>query len=91
MFEDVDSKDLVQKGCTFAGHSLGEQFVLAFVASNPTIAAIVYIFYRGVTMKRAIERDGQNRPNYVMCAVNPSRIIKTFNGTALWEVVDTVS
>ncbi|TFK78162.1 hypothetical protein K466DRAFT_607256, partial [Polyporus arcularius HHB13444] len=40
---------------------------------------------------RAVERDAQNRSNYSMCAVNPSRISKTFNDTALREVVDSIA
>jgi fatty acid synthase subunit beta len=56
------------------------------------ISALVdVVFYRGVTMQRAIERDAHNRSNYAMCAVNLSRISKTFTGAALREVVDTIS
>ena len=36
------------------------------------------IFYRGITMQRAVERDSENRSNYAMCAVNPSRVSPTF-------------
>ena len=42
-------------------------------------------------MQRAVERDSQNRSNYAMCAVNPSRISKTFNDAALREVVDSIA
>jgi malonyl CoA-acyl carrier protein transacylase len=49
------------------------------------------VFYRGITMQRAVERDAHNRSNYAMCAVNPSRISKTFTDAALREVVDTIS
>ena len=42
-------------------------------------------------MQRAVERDAHNRSNYAMCAVNPSRISKTFSETALREVVDTIA
>jgi fatty acid synthase subunit alpha len=41
-------------------------------------------------MQSAVERDSQNRSNYAMCAVNPSRISKTFNEAALREVVEIV-
>jgi hypothetical protein len=42
-------------------------------------------------MQRAVERDSLSRSNYGMCAVNPSRIGKSFTETALREVVDTIS
>ncbi|EEB88170.1 hypothetical protein MPER_14138, partial [Moniliophthora perniciosa FA553] len=42
-------------------------------------------------MQRAVERDSKNRSNYAMCAVNPSRISKTFSDAALREVVDTIA
>ncbi|EIM79193.1 uncharacterized protein STEHIDRAFT_28907, partial [Stereum hirsutum FP-91666 SS1] len=42
-------------------------------------------------MQHEVERDSQNRSNYAMCAVNPSRISKTFNDAALMEVVDSIS
>ncbi|KAJ3517947.1 hypothetical protein NLJ89_g178 [Agrocybe chaxingu] len=49
------------------------------------------VFYRGITMQRAVERDSENRSNYAMCAVNPSRISPTFSDAALREVVDTIA
>ena len=42
-------------------------------------------------MQRAVERDAQNRSNYAMCAVNPSRVSKTFTDAALREVVDDIA
>lgn len=42
-------------------------------------------------MQRTVERDAHNRSNYAMCAVNPSRISKTFNDAALREVVDDIT
>lgn len=42
-------------------------------------------------MHRAVERDSENRSNYAMCPVNPSRISKTFNDAALREVVDSIA
>ncbi|KAG8716660.1 3-oxoacyl-[acyl-carrier-protein] synthase [Ceratobasidium sp. 394] len=91
-FEDMKSKGLVQKDCAFAGHSLGEYSALASIADVLPVSALVdVVFYRGITMQRAVERDAQNRSNYAMCAVNPSRIGKTFSDAALREVVDSVS
>jgi hypothetical protein len=34
------------------------------------------VFYRGLTMQVAVERDAEGRSNYGMCAVNPSRVAK---------------
>ncbi|KAH8117927.1 fatty acid synthase [Phellopilus nigrolimitatus] len=91
-FEDMRSKGLVQNDCAFAGHSLGEYSALASIADVLPIASLVdVVFYRGITMQRAVERDELNRSNYAMCAVNPSRISKTFNDAALREVVDSIS
>ncbi|KAI0749711.1 fatty acid synthase [Daedaleopsis nitida] len=91
-FEDMRSKGLVQKDSAFAGHSLGEYSALASIADVLPISALAdVVFYRGITMQRAVERDAQNRSNYAMCAVNPSRISKTFNDAALREVVDNIS
>ncbi|CAE6423597.1 unnamed protein product [Rhizoctonia solani] len=91
-FEDMKSKGLVQKDCAFAGHSLGEYSALASIADVLAISALVdVVFYRGITMQRAVERDEHNRSNYAMCAVNPSRIGKSFNDAALREVVDSIS
>lgn len=91
-FDDLRSRGLVQEGCPFAGHSLGEYSALASIADVLPISALVdVVFYRGITMQRAVERDAQNRSSYGMCAINPSRIGKSFSEAALREVVDAVS
>lgn len=91
-FDDMRSKGLVQPDCAFAGHSLGEYSALASIADVLPISSLVdVVFYRGITMQRAVERDAQNRSNYAMCAVNPSRISKTFNEAALREVVEVIA
>lgn len=35
----------------------------------PISALVDVVFYRGLTMQRAVQRDEQNRSNYGMCAV----------------------
>ncbi|PPQ94469.1 hypothetical protein CVT25_001102 [Psilocybe cyanescens] len=91
-FEDMRVKGFVQKDCAFAGHSLGEYSALASIADVLHISALVdVVFYRGITMQRAVERDSENRSNYAMCAVNPSRISPTFSDAALREVVDSIA
>jgi len=90
-FDDMRSKRLIQCNSGFTAHSLGEYSALASIADVLPISSLVdVVFYRGITMQRAVECDSQNRSNYAMCAVNPSRISKTFNEAALREVVEIV-
>lgn len=77
-FEDMRTKGLVQNNSSFAGHSLGEYSALAALAEVMPIESLVsVVFYRGLTMQVAVERDEAGRSNYSMCAVNPSRISKS--------------
>lgn len=91
-FEDMRAKGLVQRDSSFAGHSLGEYSALAAMAEVMPIESLVsVVFYRGLTMQVAVERDELGRSNYSMCAVNPSRIGKTFSEQALQYVVENVA
>ena len=91
-FEDMRTKGLVQRDSSFAGHSLGEYSALAALAEVMPIESLVsVVFYRGLTMQVAVERDEAGRSNYSMCAVNPSRISKTFNEQALQYVVENIA
>ena len=91
-FEDMLSKGLVQRQSSFAGHSLGEYSALAALAEVMPIESLVsVVFYRGLTMQVAVERDEQGRSNYSMCAVNPSRISNTFDERALRYVVERIA
>ncbi|KAE9401662.1 hypothetical protein BT96DRAFT_991832 [Gymnopus androsaceus JB14] len=66
-FEDMRAKGFVQTDCAFAGHSLGEYSALASIANVLTISALVdIIFYCGITMQRAVERDLENCSNYAI-------------------------
>ncbi|KXL42672.1 hypothetical protein M433DRAFT_156636 [Acidomyces richmondensis BFW] len=91
-FEDMRAKGLVQRDSSFAGHSLGEYSALAALAEVMPIESLVsVVFYRGLTMQVAVERDEAGRSNYSMAAVNPSRIGKSFNEQALQYVVENLA
>ncbi|CAO3634037.1 unnamed protein product [Cunninghamella blakesleeana] len=91
-FEDMRSKELIQSNCAFAGHSLGEYAALASVGDVLPLESLVdVVFYRGMTMQSAVKRDEKGRSNYGMAAVNPARVSKTFNDTALRYVVDSIA
>lgn len=91
-FEDMRSKELIQSNCAFAGHSLGEYAALASVGDVLPLTSLVdIVFYRGMTMQSAVKRDEEGRSNYGMAAINPSRVSKTFNDTALRFVVDAIA
>lgn len=92
IFEDLKAKGLVQQTSSFAGHSLGEYSAISALADVMPIESLVsVVFYRGLTMQVAVERDAQGRSIYAMCAVNPSRISKTFNEQALQFVVENIA
>lgn len=91
-FEDMKAKGLVPRDSTFAGHSLGEYSALAALADVMPIESLVsVVFYRGLTMQVAVERDASGRSNYSMCAVNPSRISKKFDESALQIIVNNIA
>jgi len=65
-FEDMSIKGFIQRDCAFAGHSLGEYSALASVADVLHIAALVdIVFYRGITMQRAVESTSLRCVKYV--------------------------
>ncbi|KAI4159531.1 MAG: hypothetical protein LQ342_006532 [Letrouitia transgressa] len=90
-FVDLKSKGLIQEGAPYAGHSLGEYSALGALARvMPMESLVSLVFYRGLTMQVAMERDQEGRTAFSMVAVNPSRVNKTFNQGSLETVVKMV-
>ena len=91
-FEDMKSKGLISSNASFAGHSLGEYSALVALADVMSIESLVeVVFYRGMTMQVAVPRDNLGRSNYGMVAVNPTRVSKSFDHTALIYVVERIA
>ncbi|KAJ2909666.1 fatty acid synthase alpha subunit Lsd1, partial [Coemansia aciculifera] len=72
---DLRANSLVQKHASFAGHSLGEYAALSSLSSTLTLEdALDVVFYRGLLMQSAVERDAQGCSQFDMVAVDPSRL-----------------
>ncbi|KAI1448753.1 acyl transferase [Annulohypoxylon stygium] len=92
VFEDLRSQGVIQKESVFAGHSLGEYSALASIAKVMPVETLVsVVFYRGLCMQVAVERDEAGRSDYSMSAVDPSRISPRFSEQALKCVVKMIS
>ncbi len=90
-FEDLRARGVIQSTGVFAGHSLGEYSALATIAQIMPIETLVsVVFYRGLCMQVAVERNEAGRSNYSMCAVNPSRVGDGFSEGMLQRVVETI-
>ena len=77
-FEHLRSLGLVQDAAVFAGHSLGEYSALgARTNFMPLEELLDLVFYRGLTMQNAMQRDEFGRTDFSMMAVNPSRISRS--------------
>ena len=91
-FDDMKARGLIDNNAAFAGHSLGEYSALAAIADVLPISSLAdVVFFRGITMQRAVQRDAEGKSQYAMMAANPSRVGKTFSEEALREIVDAVS
>lgn len=89
---DLESRGLIQEGANYAGHSLGEYSALGALAHvMPMKSLVSLVFYRGLTMQVAMERDQEGRTAFSMVAVNPSRVNKTFDQDSLKAVVKKIS
>ncbi|KAI1363876.1 fatty acid synthase beta subunit [Xylaria arbuscula] len=90
-FRDLEARGLVDESCIYAGHSLGEYSALSCVSQVMPVETLVsVVFYRGLCMQVAVERDEVGRSNYAMCAVNPSRISPSCSEDTLREIVQDI-
>ena len=91
-FEDMRAKGLVSPCSVFAGHSLGEYAALASVGDVLSIEILCdIVFYRGLAMQVAVERDLEGRSRYGMAAINPTRVGHGFDGAALQKLVPCIA
>jgi fatty acid synthase subunit beta len=91
-FEDMRSRGLIITQSAFAGHSLGEYGALASYSDLMSVEDLVSIvFFRGLTMQAAVERDVSGRSAYSMLAVNPSRVSHKFNEASLQWLISQIS
>ncbi|KAI1378777.1 fatty acid synthase beta subunit [Hypoxylon crocopeplum] len=90
-FEDLRAQGVIRKDSVFAGHSLGEYSALASIAKVMPVETLVsVVFYRGLCMQVAVERDEAGRSDYSMCAVDPSRVSPRLNEQALKHIVKMI-
>jgi fatty acid synthase subunit beta len=74
---DLKHRRVIQEGALFAGHSLGEYGALSAFAEFMRFEDLLQVvFYRGLAMQVAIERDDQGHTDFSMVAVNPARVGK---------------
>jgi fatty acid synthase subunit beta len=89
-FEDMRSRGVVEETSQFAGHSLGEYVALTAMGRIFSVQKVAgLVFYRGLSMQNAVQQDSQGATQYSMCAVNPTRVSKTFSQDDLkWCVTE---
>jgi enoyl reductase-like protein/3-oxoacyl-ACP reductase-like protein/acyl dehydratase len=88
---DMQARGLIPDNSLFAGHSLGEYAALAAIGEAMPVEAVAeLVFLRGMTMQRAVPRDADGRSPYRMAAVNPSRVGRWFNESALQGLVEAI-
>jgi fatty acid synthase subunit beta len=91
-FEDMAVRGLVSDKSKYAGHSLGEYAALCAIANMMPLEQILSIvFYRGLSMQVAVERDEEGRSEFGMMAVDPSRVTKSFNVEKLEATVKAIA
>lgn len=80
--ENLSAQGLIQSNALYAGHSLGEYAALGACTSFMSFESLLtLIFYRGMKMQNALQRDSFGRTDYSMKAVDPSRVSEGMNRT----------
>ncbi|QQK39827.1 Fatty acid synthase subunit beta, putative [Penicillium digitatum] len=89
-FEDMRSRGVVEDASLFAGHSLGEYVALTVMGRVFSVQKVAgLVFYRGLSMQNAVQQDSHGATQYSMCAVNPTRVSKSFGQDDLsWCVAE---
>ncbi|EEP79612.1 predicted protein [Uncinocarpus reesii 1704] len=89
-FADMESKGVIKKDSLFAGHSLGEYVALTAMGELFSVDEVAeLVFYRGLSMQNAVERNADGTTDYSMCAINPSRVGRVFHEDDLhWCVTE---
>lgn len=89
-FEDMRSRGVVTEASPFAGHSLGEYVALTTMGRIFSVQKVAgLVFYRGLSMQNAVQQDTLGATQYSMCAVNPTRVSKSFSQDDLnWCVAE---
>ncbi|KAM7183863.1 beta subunit of fatty acid synthetase, partial [Naviculisporaceae sp. PSN 640] len=91
IYKDLQSRGVLPENCQFAGHSLGEYAALLSITDFMPFENLLYfVFWRGMTMQSAVERDAQGRSKFAMVAVDPSRIGKSVGEKELRQLVGKV-
>jgi fatty acid synthase subunit beta len=90
-FRDMQSRGVVSAESHFAGYSLGEYSALCAVGDIAAIEELMSIvFYRGLIMQYAVERDEAGRSDFAMVAINPS-CVPSFDGATLNLLVQEIA
>nr|AGN71614.1 fatty acid synthase beta subunit [Monascus pilosus] len=94
-FEDMRSRGLIPQAAVFAGHSLGEYGALLAFSGFMSVRDLVdLVFYRGLSMQFAMERDERGETNFGMVAASPQRVGKSnavFTESHLRSLVQMIS
>ncbi|OAP62564.1 fatty acid synthase subunit beta [Fonsecaea erecta] len=87
-FRDMQASGVVDTDFRFTGHSLGEWVALACGTDFLSLEEVLkFFFYRGMTMQGAVERDAFGQSAFSMVAVDPSRMGKDIDESAIEELV----
>ena len=88
----LNSKGLIDSSALFAGHSLGEYTALSTIGDIMSLEKLLsVVFYRGLSMQAAVERDASGASKFAMMAVNPSRVSRVLTTDVLRRIIEAVS